>query len=608
MFSRALRGAMEAIFLAGLALVPCVWSFRALDFTHARMTALCGFLILLALLRVAVPYGSGIHPKALWIAGGATGWMLLATAGNSAFPNGLSLAADRLPRALPVLMFILLAADCRAGHRARHIPAALTAGGLMITGLVFGQYFGWLNRWFPSFPNYDQAVYSVFGNQNFLGGYLAVCAGAALGAATAAAVNGHSQGNARKKMVGWLLVAGILYAGILLSASRTALLALGGAMAVALYQIRTHQPMLGSARQISAAKNRALGTVMISAAAGLLVAAAVTPNLTVKIAHSFSAADQGWWVRRWLWEGAIRLWLAHPLTGIGWNRFAYESPAVLGEILWTSAFPFQGNTLLADTAHSELLQLLAETSLVGTLALASGAVLMLKRWPPDPMALPGLAALGIFCLFNSPLRDPAFGLAGTALLLMHSGTGPSAAPPKQTHALFPASYRWIGRIALSMAAVLCAGWVIGTQVIPGLHLRRALDLHTAGQPEQSLAEYRIAARRGAPGIRSLALENFALALYETGRAENAVAVTGDALSAGWNTGRLYWIRALASEGCGNASEAERSAAACLRRWPFYGPAWELLLRNAPAERRAAWQQRLDWWRQRKLDSDRSSAP
>lgn len=592
---RWLRSAPEAVLLVSLVMIPAAWSYRTLDFSHTRLAWLCGFLVILALLRAIAPTPSeaGNH-RATWIIGTLGLWMCLVSIGAIAYPHGFPMATERLTRAFPVLLYGWLAADWIAGSAAIRSLRAIVTSGVVITGLAMGQYTGLLLAWFPAYPNYAQPVYSVLGNQNFLGGYLAVCAAIAFGEATETYLVPH--GKRTMGISGSLAAAGVLMAGVALSASRTAFLALTTAMAIALLRILPPQrSWRGFPSRVLF--RRGLGLVLAGMVGLGLIAWG--SGLISKLLHSFSGRDTGWWVRWWLWHGALTALAEHPFSGIGWNRYILESPSLLGEVLWRSTWSFQGNSLLADTAHSEPLQLLAETGFFGALPLVLIAGMLFLRVKPSPVVQPALAALGVFCLFNSPLKDPAFSLVGMVLLLASPeapGEGNlSASQCAHGHAL-PRTCRI--RLTLAAFAVISAVTAAWTHVLPGIYLRSALDAHTAGHPEAALADYDAACRHAAPSIRALALENMALALLDLNRDAEALAVTDRAIAMGWDTGQLYWIRALAAERSGAVLEAERSAAACLRRWPFHEPAWELLSRNAPAHRKPAWIRRREWWRQR----------
>lgn len=597
---RWFRRLPEGWFLLSLVVVPAAWSFRTLDFAHVRLGLLCVFLGGLALTRAAAPPAPGSSLRAVWVIGGLGGWMLLMSMGAAVFPHGLAMAAERLMWTLPVLLYGLAAADLCTGASGRRALGALTMGGLLITGLAFGQYAGLLTAWFPIFSQYDQPVYSVFGNQNFLGGYLAVCAGIALGAAAGSFGQALDRARVNLRPGLWLTAAGVLSSGVMLSASRTALLALAAAVGVALCQAAISRSRDQRVRRTASLWGGALayGGFLTGCVILLLIFQSGNAGLRVKLLHSFSAADTGWQVRWWLWRGTLRGWLEHPLTGMGWNRFVLAAPVLLGEALWHGASHFAGNPLLADTTHSEPLQLLAETGLLGSLQLLLIAVFILRRVGLSPAVLPALSAFGVFSLFNSPLRDPAFGLAGLVLMLVRPTHPGNAGVHPSPDGAKTVGWSMAIRLGPGCLALICAGIAWGGVVLPGMRLRSALDAHAAGQANQALAGYAAARRHAVVSIRALSYENGALALLDVGQSVEARTATDQALRLGWDTGRLYWIRALAAERSGDTLEAERSAAACVRRWPFHEPAWELLLRNAPASRRPDWTRRWVWWLER----------
>ncbi len=156
------------------------------------------------------------------------------------------------------------------------------------------------------------------------------------------------------------------------------------------------------------------------------------------------------WTHGLIWDGAWRLWRAHPWLGCGLGRFfaefpAYASPAL--RALWP-----QGR-LIVNFAHNEYLQTLCETGIVGLAFLvyvpASLLALLFKRRPTGPALAAGLAAATIFAEnFVSP--DLRF---GATAFLAFACLGAASALCERREVRLPAP-------ALSAALGLCAvgGW------------------------------------------------------------------------------------------------------------------------------------------------------
>src|SRR5690606_10121853 len=217
------------------------------------------------------------------------------------------------------------------------------ASGGIVAVLGILQYAGLLPFLFPAFPGYDQRVYSVFGNQDLFGGYLAVTLALAL--ATPAA--------ARRAQARALGIAPVLFAGLLLSGSRSAwaAAAVGGVVA------------LSSARP-SRRRIVVFGSAILLAGA---VTVLLAPESTISRARSaFSGDDVGVRARAWIARGTIDMVRDRPILGVGPGNYGYWSPRYLGDVLRAPG----GDVLYRDERrvdhpHSEFLDILAETGVMG---------------------------------------------------------------------------------------------------------------------------------------------------------------------------------------------------------------------------------------------------
>ncbi|MGL6072514.1 Wzy polymerase domain-containing protein, partial [Craterilacuibacter sp.] len=86
--------------------------------------------------------------------------------------------------------------------------------------------------------------------------------------------------------------------------------------------------------------------------------------------------DGGFGARRWIeWQKAWSVFVAHPLFGVGLGGYAAQSvllePAFAGQ--WSESWLF-------THCHNIVLQLLAETGIVGTLAVATGLLWAFLPW------------------------------------------------------------------------------------------------------------------------------------------------------------------------------------------------------------------------------------
>lgn len=275
----------------------------------------------------------------------------------------------------------------------------------------------------------------------------------------------------------WLaLGAAVLTAslGVIASASRGGLLALGGGMAVCLW--------------LGGRWNRTQRVILV---VGSLVAAATTAwLLPTELWQRFLQVGtelQGGGSRLDIWRGALALWSFFPWFGCGLGTFgdlspATQSPLVPGRI---------------ENVHSDVLELFVETGWVGGLLVAGSLAVVAARVTQRTLACrdggrrwlaasccAALVAFVAHACVEFPLAIPANAAWAAALFGVLVGLQPNVAPPWA-----PRTARWF---RLSMAAAGC--------VLCGFGIDRAL--HHAdrdGLGEVAAAERQLAAQPHAAG-------------------------------------------------------------------------------------------------------------
>ncbi len=156
-------------------------------------------------------------------------------------------------------------------------------------------------------------------------------------------------------------------------------------------------------------------------------------------------------IRLELWHEAWYIFLQSPLLGAGWGQFArqYFEYGVL--------FKSYGISGLYNHAHNIVMQLLAETGLLGAVAVIGGVVMWLhglRRMPFDIYLwwlLGLLAIIGIHSMLEFPLWYSHF--LGIAALLLGLG---------ETR-FFRLELQRVGRICFALMLVL--GWVSATTLL-----------------------------------------------------------------------------------------------------------------------------------------------
>lgn len=407
-----------AAIVAALALVlaPLAFSFEVISFLHAKELVYAVALCVMAMLGAGVPRGP------LWVR--VLGWGLVALAVISL--NAPYLILEKLFRSLLAVGFAVAAWRLLPTARLR---AGIIASAVLVSAAGLLQYVGATDRWLPVFPSYDQRMYSVFGNQDLLGGYAALALPLLLGVWL--------------KGVGWRTwqgaVAGVaamvLGTALLLSGSRSAWLAAALGVAVVLFLERKQR------RKIA-----------VAALAGLVLLCATATVWVPRVMRTYSAADTGGNLRTWFYAGTWDMIKAHPWLGVGLGGYGYYSPRHMGAVLLAPGGErLARNELFVDHAHSDPLEALAEFGVLGMVLLAAGIMVAWRKGGEGGIiSVPergALVVLGVFACLNPALASMPHAVAGLCCLLSGAARGDDEVKRAWT---------------FSRCAVVCvvaAGWV-----------------------------------------------------------------------------------------------------------------------------------------------------
>lgn len=521
-----------------------------------RGWCVCGLIPLICLVY-SFHYTSFMHPKEACLVFGNVVLAVLLALDRRSFLQGLCgflplvcavfaagiiyalIAPVRVPglaieeglRFSALLLFGILVWDlCREETWCHRILCALSLTGAAAGGLAVAQYFSVAGPLFPVFPGYAQRVYSVFGNQDLLGAYLALT----LPLTIALAWGRRS----RSVFYLFLFVQGV---ALVLSGSRSAWLAAAAGMVAALAMA----PPQSGKRALMAFTCVALGVIAGAIPTG--------SEPLERIQDSFGDSDTGGRIRLWVWAGTTRMILDHPVLGVGPGNFAYWSPSYLGAVVSSpEGHRYLHNEIHTLHAHSEPLELLAETGVIGLLFLFW--LMARLRWTQGA-AWGGAGAIVVVSLFNATLHSIPHAAAAILLLAMilrDSFTTGSKSEPA-------GALRWTP-IFLS---VLIAAAHLYLVVIPSHRLAAAEDAHLRGEEDAATLYPRaIQHALGAPYAR----EEYGLYLLDRGLFPEALAALKSSES-GLDTGRLHLLLGLVSESLEQWEEAEYRYLACLARWP-----------------------------------------
>ncbi len=242
-----------------------------------------------------------------------------------------------------VLMFIIvIVAFYREEKYRMVVDYGVLFSGIGISLAMIVQHHNLLPVLFPTFSDYKQ-LYSVFGNQNLTGTYISLIMVWLL----------VRKDDLLEKNIYKVLCFFILGYGLFLSNSRSAWLTTF--LVFVLFYMKLFRDKKFSIRQF---------LIVIS---GIFLAVVLTyPYLMERITQSFSKEDVGFRVRFWVYDGTIRMFISHPILGVGFGNFYYWSPRYLAQALHSSYGGIHiRNELLTLHAHNDFLELLAETGILG---------------------------------------------------------------------------------------------------------------------------------------------------------------------------------------------------------------------------------------------------
>ncbi|NLN92434.1 MAG: O-antigen ligase family protein [Candidatus Hydrogenedens sp.] len=560
-----------SIWGAVLCLTAAAWSFRTTSFMEAK--ELC--LLLGVLFAAPIQWKTGIlrapaQPFLFPLLAGLIFWAV--TGFFVAKVPGF--VVENLVRwqLYLVALWLATAAFSVPGGRL-FLYGSLLYSALLVALLALMQYGGLLTFLFPVFPGYSQPAYSVFGNQNLLGGYMAM--------ALILLPVLHRLDPPRKistlllRVIAWL----ILLAALIISGTRSAWLAalVGGAVWVFLTVLRhfKKQKEDDTVKALPFPGKRLLRSVATVGTLLLLLWGGVLFN--DRIRSSFSEKDVGGPARLWFWAGAERMIGDHPWLGVGLGNYPRWSSVYQGKALWEQGGErYFRNELHTDHAHSEPLEWLAETGFAGILFWLLFLILTLRQ---RPAALPVLACMGAFALVNNFTHSPPHTLAFLLLALDPNGT------EEEERA---SSSRPRVLMALPLSA-LCYLLVIG---VPSFLKCRAEDRMEAGLA----AEEACAAAFYWPWHGPALDESCAAAFMREGQYERAM---DHLISAArrLDTHSVHQLILYCMEGLGDEEMFYATARKCLYRWPDDVHAWDILLQYCPEEERELWEShRLNFMR------------
>ncbi len=545
------------VWAVALLLCAVAWSFRTTSFMHAKELVLVGALVIATPLQwhlrcLYTPKQRLLLP--LWA--GLLFWAV--TGVFQAKVHGYLLESlVRWQLYLTVVWLAVPAFSVPGGKELLY--KSLIGSAWIVAVLALLQYAGALPFLFPIFPAYTQPAYSVFGNQNLLGGYVALAL--VLLPLLALYFPGHTLSSFVYRATAWLT----LLAAVLISGSRSAWLAVFFGLAVFFMSFfrkmqRQGIPFCSKARRAGGVSVLVLSLVLILLG---------MPLLKERIEITFTGNDVGGPARLWFWAGAREMIRERPFLGVGLGNYTYWSPFYQGKVLWNPGGEgFFRNTLHTDHAHSEPIEWLAETGVAGCLFWILFLCLVAARSNP---AAPALLALAFFALLNNFSHSPPHLLAFLLLALNPEEECTKDELPRKLW-IFP-------------AAALIIVCYLGIIAVPSVLQCAAEDQMDAGvAPEKAFA-----AANAWPWQSPSLQESLAAALIQEEKYQEAKQCLEQAIKGldSYAVHRLLLYCARTED----ATAVYRAARNCLYRCPDDSEVWELLMKNCPPEELAFWQSR-----------------
>lgn len=301
--------------------------------------------------------------------------------------------------------------------------------------------------------------------------------------------------------------------------------------------------------------------------------AAVENTSVVSRINTASTNEESTATRLLFWGIALEEFRAHPWRGVGANNYEVAFPtARTGFINRYPDLPFIGANehLLAERAHNEYLQILAELGIVGCALLAPFAVaLMWLAWRivrrgRSFLALGACGSLLSFAL-TSGVTSGSFRWTGSALIFFFAAalvtrfgtkgfSSPRSASPAQAEITLPSAWTKpaaYASLALTFAIFCGFCFVAANQVSLGM-----------SQSETSPERATLLARRAYQLNPYDAATNFNLGAqyHQTGDAERAVPHLRFATERGYNVVLCYAALAMAETAAGDGEAAEKTLA------------------------------------------------
>lgn len=497
------------------------------SFMQAKEVGLSVITALL-LLRAIVLGRAQVSIRLLWPLVLLLAYGLIVRLWRESLPPSIALYDSALRATLVICAAIAFGTLERHAAR-RGLIQAVAYSALILAVLMPFQYYGVIPWLFPVFPSYGQPMYSVFGNQAILGGFLAI------GFAAWRFVPAVSRGAHILRWGASLAVA----VGVIATGSSSAWIALGVAALVG-----------GLARAES--------TSWWNLTSGVAIAIACVALITKSI--ELGAVDSG--LRIWFWQGSLAMIQEFPFFGGGIGTFALRSPLALGGVLHAPG----GDSLVANGvhtlhAHNDYIEFFTETGIIGLIAITIFLWCCVRRCTPSLWFL--IAPMAAFAMLTPFFVHAPFAALALCCVVAH----------RQDDDRDPAPIDRLSNGIVALCLVFVAGMLSYGAWIPGWHLQQARAIHMAGGDARPAYE----GIMDTPNLLPEAARDYGSYLLGQGDYEEALSAYQRAEAMGLRSTDVYKGLAMAAFLSGSEFEDEtiRAIDAYIARWPRGVEPWAI---------------------------------
>jgi O-antigen ligase len=480
---------------------------------------------------------------------------------------------------LAVVFYALVAERCRNRKFIARGLAAIAITGAAVAALSVLQLAGPGRLLFPQFAGNPQIMYSTFGNDSIVAGYLVVAAPLLAGYV----LSEDRRGTVAVAMGATLLV---IYALLALQTR-------GAWIALILAALCVLAALTFTGRRALAGKTVRPLTITICGLAVFAIVQATIPgtatgnmSLIERIRSTFDRGQPGVADRVKMTLAAGHIIMDHPVTGTGAGTFGYLAPRYQAEVYEKRGRPavFAPSQEHPFTVHNEYVQTVAEMGLAGWAAmlalLISGAGTVTRVWrqPPTKDRLGNLLVCGgtgtilavaVLATTHFPFRVASHSLAFLFTIAAFYGYYHTVDTGEQqvgetSHKPSGREIKWCTGVVCLVSLVMCTA-AVWNMVVDRLYWDGFLaEDEQAGVSRQALDKLQTAARFDRFNGRTSAAYGWALA--NRGRWDEALEQLSRALDT-WDMAALHFNLGVVNEQLGRTDEAARAYRAALYRDP-----------------------------------------